>query len=114
HGIYAYKVADAGVFYRSLSGTRPEYTVGDLEGQLRNTIIGKASDAFAESKTPFLDMTAKLNELSDTMRTQLAPVFSDLGLSLQSFQVQNISLPDELQKRLDERIGMNMVGNLRD
>jgi membrane protease subunit (stomatin/prohibitin family) len=114
HGIYAYKLADAGTFYRRLSGTRPEYTVTDLEGQLRNTIIGKASDAFAESKTPFLDMTAKLNELSDTMRAHLTPVFAELGLTLESFQVQSLSLPEELQKRLDERIGMNMVGNLRD
>jgi membrane protease subunit (stomatin/prohibitin family) len=39
-------------------------------------------------------------------------MFADLGLSLESFQVQNISLPDELQKRLDERIGMGVVGDM--
>jgi membrane protease subunit (stomatin/prohibitin family) len=27
--------------------------------------------------------------------------------------VENLSLPDELQKRLDERISMNMIGDLR-
>jgi membrane protease subunit (stomatin/prohibitin family) len=41
-------------------------------------------------------------------------VFADLGLALDSFVVESLSLPDELQKKLDERIGMNMAGNLRD
>ena len=40
------------------------------------------------------------------------PVFTDLGLTLDSLVVENLSLPDELQKRLDERIGMNMVGDM--
>jgi membrane protease subunit (stomatin/prohibitin family) len=40
-------------------------------------------------------------------------MFEELGLSLDTFQVQSLSLPDELQKKLDERIGMNMVGDLR-
>ena len=38
--------------------------------------------------------------------------FAELGLSLEAFQIQNLSLPDELQKRLDERIGMGIVGDL--
>ena len=39
-------------------------------------------------------------------------MFADLGLTLESFVVENISLPDELQKMLDQRIGMNMIGDM--
>jgi membrane protease subunit (stomatin/prohibitin family) len=46
------------------------------------------------------------------MMAALKPVFADLGLLLDSFVVENISLPDELQKLLDQRIGMNMVGDM--
>jgi membrane protease subunit (stomatin/prohibitin family) len=90
------------------------YEVVDLEGQLRNPIIGRVSDAFASSKIPFLDMAANLDELGKALAENLAPTFADLGLQLDTFVVENLSLPEELQKRLDERIGMNMVGNLRD
>jgi membrane protease subunit (stomatin/prohibitin family) len=113
HGVFAYRVADALAFHRAVSGTRERYTVADLDGHLRNTIVGQVSDAFAQSGIPFLDMAANLNELSGAMRTQLAPVFTALGLELVDFQAQSLSLPDELQKRLDERIGMNMVGDMR-
>ena len=43
----------------------------------------------------------------------MQPAFAELGLALESFTVENLSLPDELQKRLDERISMNMIGDLR-
>src|SRR5206468_8632929 len=51
--------------------------------------------------------------LSRAMREQVTPIFSDLGLTLDTFQVESLSLPEELQKRLDERIGMTMVGDMR-
>ncbi|HEU4786158.1 MAG TPA: SPFH domain-containing protein, partial [Gemmatimonadaceae bacterium] len=84
-----------------------------LEPHLRNTIVGKVSDAFAQSGVPFLDMAANIEEFSGAMRTQVIPLFADFGLTLDSFQVESLSLPEELQKRLDERIGMNMVGDMR-
>jgi membrane protease subunit (stomatin/prohibitin family) len=114
HGIYSYHLVNPLLFHQRVSGTRDVYAVADLEGQLRNTIISRVSDAFASSQIPFLDMAANLDELGKTMSEQLAPTFAELGLALDSFVVQNLSLPDELQHRLDERIGMNMVGNLRD
>ena len=111
-GIYSYKVANPLVFHQKVSGTRDVYKVADLEGQLRNSIVGMASNAFAQSGIPFLDMAANTWDLGKRMQGLLAPSFEELGLALDSFVVENVSLPDELQKRLDERIGMNMVGNL--
>jgi len=111
-GIYAYKVADPKVFYSKVSGTRDVYTVPDLEGQLRNTIVGRMTDTFANSQLPFLDMAANQVTLANTIATQLRPGFTELGLSLENFVVENLSLPDELQKILDQRISMNMVGDM--
>jgi membrane protease subunit (stomatin/prohibitin family) len=111
-GIYTYHVADPKVFYTKVSGTRDTYQVGDLEGQLRNTIVGRITDTFAGSQVPFLDMAANQVALSDKIAAQMKPSFTDLGLALDSFVVENLSLPDELQKILDQRIGMNMVGDM--
>jgi membrane protease subunit (stomatin/prohibitin family) len=111
-GIYTYHVADPKVFYSKVSGTRDVYAVPDLEGQLRNTIIGRMTDTFANSQLPFLDMAANQVALSDKIADQLKPSFTQLGLSLDSFVVENLSLPDELQKILDQRISMNMVGDM--
>ncbi len=111
-GIYSYHLSDAKAFYSKISGTRDLYRVADLEGQLRNTIIAKMTDAFAASQIPFLDMAANQNALAERISEQIKPAFTEYGLTLDSFVVENLSLPDELQKTLDQRIGMTMVGDM--
>ena len=112
YGIYAYKIADPKLFYQKISGTRDVYTVPDLEGQLRNTIVARMTDSFAQSSVPFLDMAANQGALGQKIADTLKPSFAELGLSLETFVVENLSLPDELQKMLDQRISMNMIGDM--
>jgi len=111
-GIYSYHLSDAKSFHSKISGTRDIYRVADLEGQLRNTIIAKMTDAFAASQVPFLDMAANQGALAEKISETLKPSFTEYGLTLDSFVVENLSLPDELQKVLDQRISMNVLGDL--
>jgi len=112
YGIYSWHVFDPRIFHGKVSGTRDVYMVGDIEGQLRNTIVATMTDAFAQSTVPFLDMAANQTELGRKISESLKPVFAALGLMLDTFVVENLSLPEELQRPLDARIGMNMVGDL--
>src|SRR5438270_12257873 len=112
YGIYAYRIADPRLFYTKISGTRDIYHVADLEGQLRNTIVARMTDSFAQSSVPFLDMAANQEELGKKIAENLKPSFAELGISLEAFVMENISLPDELQKMLDQRISMNMLGDM--
>ena len=113
YGIYSYHVADPKVFHTKVSGTREMYWVADLEGQLRNTIIARMTDAFAQSNVPFLDMAANQQAVGEKIAEAVRPSFADFGLALDSFVMENLSLPDELQKLLDQRIGMNMLGDMQ-
>src|SRR6201997_1656800 len=111
-GIYSYHMVDAKKFYTKISGTRDLYRVADLEGQLRNTIIAKITDAFAASQVPFLDMAANQGALAEKISETLKPSFTEYGLTLDGFVVENLSLPEELQKVLDQRISMNVLGDM--
>ncbi len=111
-GIYSYHLSDAKSFYSKISGTRDIYRVADLEGQLRNTIVAKMTDAFAASQVPFLDMAANQGALAEKISETLKPSFTEYGLTLDSFVVENLSLPEELQKVLDQRISMNVLGDM--
>jgi membrane protease subunit (stomatin/prohibitin family) len=111
-GIYSWRLTDPRTFHTKVSGTKELYRVEDIEGQLRNTIVGRMSDTFAESQVPFLDMAANQIELGQKIAEHLRPSFTELGLTLDSFVVENLSLPEELQKRLEQRIGRNMIGEM--
>jgi membrane protease subunit (stomatin/prohibitin family) len=110
-GNYAYSVADPKTFYQRISGTRDLYRVEDLEPQLRGLFLQNISDAIANSGVAFLDLAANQVAFATALKAQLAPAFEALGLKLDIVTVQNVSLPEELQKILDQKIGMGMVGS---
>ena len=109
-GNYAFRIADPKKFHTEISGTRDTYTVQDLDGQLRALMLQHISDAVAGSGIPFLDLAANQVEFAKQLRDATGPSFDALGLKLEGVTVQNVSLPEELQKILDQRIGMGMVG----
>ena len=112
-GVYSFRVSNAAVFQANVGATDAEYTVEQIEPQLRNAVITGFTGAFANAQVPFLDMAANQGELSKQIAAVVAPSFEQLGLKLETFTVENLSLPDELQKRLDERISMNMIGDMK-
>jgi len=109
-GNYAYRVADPKKFHTEISGTRDSYAVADLDGQLRGLMLQHISDAVAASGIAFLDLAANQIEFAKQIQAATAPSFEALGLKLETVTVQNVSLPEELQKILDQKIGMGMVG----
>ncbi|MDT8990532.1 SPFH domain-containing protein [Curvibacter sp. APW13] len=109
-GNYAFRIADPKRFHTEISGTREAYTVADIDGQLRGLVLQNISNAIASSGIAFLDLAANQLTFAQALARQLAPEFEKIGLQLEGMTVQNVSLPEELQKVLDQKIGMGMVG----
>ncbi len=112
YGIYAYRIKDARKFFTEVCGTRDTYFAEDLEGQLKQTIVARMTEVFATSDVAFLDMARSQAGLGERIATAVQPSFAALGLELSSFTVESISMPDELTKVMDQRIGVQMAGNL--
>ncbi len=110
-GNYSFHMVDPKLFYTQISGTREVYTRADIEGQLRGAVLQSISTAVANSGIAFLDLAANQNVFAQALSTELAPQFAAMGLQLDGMTLQNLSLPEELQKVLDQKIGMGMVGN---
>lgn len=111
-GIYSYKLTNPALFFREISGVVSEYSGDTLENQLRALVSTQLSAAFGKSNIAFLDMAANQVLLSQTMQGLLRPEFEKIGLQLDSFAVESISLPENLQKTLEQRISMGIVGDM--
>jgi len=70
------------------------------------------TDILASSDVSFLDMAKNQAALGQKIAEQMKPAFAALGLELDQFVVESISLPEELTKVMDQRIGMSMAGDL--
>ncbi|PLQ01786.1 SPFH domain-containing protein [Cupriavidus pauculus] len=111
-GLYSYKIADPKLFYTEISGTRAEYTRDEVEEQLRNLLIATMTSTLGASSIPFLDMAANQTLMAQAIREKLVPEFARYGVALDNFAVTNVSLPEELQKAIDTRISMGMMGDM--
>jgi len=109
-GNYSFRVADPKLFHTEISGTRESYAVADLDGQLRGMVLQHIATAVAGSGIPFLDLAANQGQFAQALLKDLSPALEGIGLKLEGLTVQSVSLPEELQKVLDQKIGMGMVG----
>jgi membrane protease subunit (stomatin/prohibitin family) len=113
NGTYSYRIKNPKTFFTKVSGTRDVFTTAELDGQLRSIILTSIASHFGNNTVSFLDMAANQLQFSEILKTAIAPSFEAYGLELQSFFVQSISLPEELQASLDKVSSMRMVGDLR-
>ena len=107
-GSFSFRVKDPAAFMREVFGTSSLFTAEGVEGQIRSLAVS----ALSESGIPALDLAAKYDELSRRALETLAPRVEGLGLELCGFVIENISLPEEVEKAIDRRTSMGVAGDL--
>ena len=111
-GMYSYRIADARAFFTEISGTREVYTRDEVEDQLRGILMASMASSLGGANVPFLDMAANQALMAQEVKDGLRQAFARYGVGLDEFNVASISLPEELQAALDERISAGMKGGL--
>jgi membrane protease subunit (stomatin/prohibitin family) len=110
-GTYAMRIADAKEFFKTIVGTQHLTTTEEVLGQLRSTIVSHFSDIVAESKIAALDLASSYREMAALAQKELAPSFASYGLELARFNIDNISLPEEVETAIDQRTKLGVLGD---
>lgn len=111
-GMYSYRISDPRAFFTEISGTREIYTRDEVEDQLRGILMATMASSLGASQVPFLDMAANQALMAQQVKGDLAGAFARYGIGLDEFNVASVSLPEELQAALDERISAGMKGGM--
>ena len=108
YGNYSFSVDDPYVFMQKISGTCTSYTSEEISSYLRSMVVGGISDALGESKLSILDLAGNIQEMGKIVENKLADNFKEIGLKLTRFNFENFSLPEQLEKALDENSALSM------
>jgi membrane protease subunit (stomatin/prohibitin family) len=112
-GIYSFRIGDPGAFLRELVGNQGLFTTDEIQGQLKRKLVSAFADTVGEAKIPVLELAAQYMDLGDAMRERMNPWFQgNYGIQLTDFVVENISLPPDVEKMLDKRTSMGIIGNM--
>ena len=112
NGIYTFQITDPKLFVLKIVGTRGIFTNGQIEDFLRGIIVGRLSDILGETLDSVLDLPRYFDELGAGLKARIKDDFAQYGLAIVDFIINAITPPDEVQKRIDERSGMEAVGGM--
>ena len=110
-GGYSMRVSDPQLFVQQVVGSQGIYTTGFIEDYLRGVIVNEFNDMLGAVHTTLLDLPGQSSELAAAMRNALADDFQRIGLDITSFQIIAITPPDDVQRRIDERTSMSILGD---
>jgi len=110
-GVFSFKVSDPALFLKTLFGTNSMFTVSDINEYLKSILISGITDTIAESKVSALDLASNLQEFNDLCQQNMQSKFDELGLQLTNLTIENISFPENIEKALDERATLGILGD---
>ena len=111
NGAYSFKITDPALFLASVAGMAECYETNKLNKALRTLLVGNISSAFATCNVSLSDMTSKYAELSEEVKKSVAARCGELGITLTAFEIENLSVPPELEKAVDENARLGLMRN---
>lgn len=119
-GQFGIQVEDSKKFLIKLVGTLPQFDKNSILKYFRGVYLTKAKDAISSylvhKKISILEINAYLDEMSTFLQERIAPEFAEYGITLTSFYVNDINMPEDdnavkqLKKALAKRAEMDIVG----
>lgn len=101
-GTYAFKITEPGVFIKDIVGTNGNFTSFEINEHLKSLIATRFTDTIGEAGLPIELYAANTSELSESCREIMKPEFLSVGMSLERFYIENVSMPEELKKEIFE------------
>lgn len=111
-GSYSIQVNDTMLFVNKVVGTKGLFATNSIEDYLKGIIVSKLNTVLGHELKSVFDISKSIDQLNLILRTELQTDFNGLGLQIHDFYIQSISVPDEVQKIIDSKSGMGVVGNL--
>jgi membrane protease subunit (stomatin/prohibitin family) len=112
-GTYTLKAVDPKALLKELVGTDAEFDADEIGELLRSIVVTAFADLLGSSHVAVLDLAAHYRDLSDTLRKKvLEKVDDEYGLDIPQLMIVNVSLPEEVEKAVDTRSSMGIVGDM--
>ncbi|WP_374348840.1 SPFH domain-containing protein [Chitinimonas sp.] len=112
-GIYSIRIHDAKTFLVDIVGTQGDFSVADIEANLRGKVGVRIKEVMPSIGVPVIDLESHVTEVGEKIREKIAEDFVKLGLELCEVQVQDIGLPEEVERAIDQQGAMRAIGNMQ-
>ncbi|UCC44206.1 MAG: SPFH domain-containing protein [Candidatus Zixiibacteriota bacterium] len=112
HGAFTIRILEPGLFLNSIVGRQAKYTTSEIQDYLRDVIVARLNDLLGENLDSIIDLPSTYTELAAQFKEIVKSEFEKYGLELVDFYIASITPPEEVNKMIDQRSGLEAVGDL--
>ncbi len=114
-GNFAISIVDAKLFITEFAGTNPFVRVDAVEETLQGIVSSKFAEALAQANVTALDLAANFQAIGEKVKPAFQKELDSYGIALEKFFIENVSLPEEVEKMLDKKTQLHILkGNLNE
>ena len=113
YGLYSLRISDPEIFIKEIVGTDGRFTTDEINENLRGKVAVSIKEAIPEAGIPVIDLEGQVVLLGERLVEKLLPRFEQYGLEITEVQVQDIGLPEEVEKAIDAGGAMRAIGNMQ-
>ena len=114
-GTFDFRITEPRMFLKEVAGSDHHFRLDEFAETMRSRIVSVFSDALATAKVPVLDLATRYSDLGDALLPLINPIVSSkYGIEIDSFILENASVPPEVEAAIDKRSSMSAIGNLND
>ena len=108
-GKFGFRIVDVAAFMREVFGTKGIVMTYDIVEYLSSMVTEAFATTVGETSMSVLDLAAKYRTLSSEIQGKLNRQTESIGVQFSDVFVENLSLPDEVEKLIDEQSGIGMA-----
>ena len=108
-GKYAFRIVNVELFMKKVFGTRGLMMSYDIAGFFGSLLAEIFAKVIGEQDIPLLDLTKNYGNLAKSMEEELNRQAQAMGVGFSGVCIENISLPDEVEKLIDEQSGISIA-----
>ena len=109
-GKFAFRISDVEIFMKEVFGSQGLVLTFDIINYLSAMVTETFANIVSECNIPVLEFASNYKKFSNNIQERINEDSTKLGIEFSNIIIENVSLPEEVEKLIDEQSGIGMAG----
>ena len=111
YGVYSFAIGVPTYAMNELFGSTGGLTVSDVDNYFKKIIVSVLTNSIAESGVSALELAAHYDDISAIALEKMREDFGKMGIEIKGLYIENLSVPEEVEKMIDKRTSVGVMGD---
>lgn len=111
YGVYSFAIGVPTYAMNELFGSTGGLTVSDVDNYFKKIIVSVLTNSIAESGASALELAANYDDIAEIALGKMREDFGRMGIEIKGLYIENLSVPEEVEKMIDKRTSVGVMGD---